>query len=126
MLQCLLHFPSILADVKEDGFGSFNITPKVPLRDGQALALCNEAGEPGDGDGRTVGGGQCDVEEGGRQEEEEYSPPAGSGGENRRSGGCAHCRGRTFVSPHSHPPPPVAKTLDDYYYYYFGTLWGVP
>ena len=65
ILQRRHHLSFILANVKEDWFGSLNITSKVPLRNSQASALCNEAGEPGDGDGGAVGGGQGNVEEGG-------------------------------------------------------------
>ena len=56
--QCLLQFVLIFANVKVDGLASIDITSKVALRDSKALALCNEAGEPGDGDGGAVGGGQ--------------------------------------------------------------------
>ena len=69
LLQRLLHLSFILANIKEDGCGSFNITSEVSLRDNQALALCNEAGESGDGNGGAVGGRQGDMEEGGRQGE---------------------------------------------------------
>ena len=69
MLQRLLHLSFILANVKEDGFGSLNIASKVSLRDNQTIALCNEAGEGGDGNGGAVGGRQGDMEEGGRQGE---------------------------------------------------------
>ena len=69
MLQCLLHLSFMLANIKEDGFDSLNIASKVSLRDNQALALCNEAGEGGDGSGGAVGGRQGDMEEGGRQGE---------------------------------------------------------
>ena len=54
MLQCLRHLSFILANIKEDRFDSFNITSKVSLRDSQAVALCNEAGEGGDGNGGAV------------------------------------------------------------------------
>ena len=69
MLQRLLHLSFIVANVKEDGFDSLNIASKVSLRDNQALALCNAAGEGGDGNGGAVGGHQGDMEEGGRQGE---------------------------------------------------------
>ena len=69
MLQRPLHLSFILANIKEDGFGSLNITSKVTFRNKQAFTLCKEVGEPGDGDGGAVGGGQGDVEEGGRQVE---------------------------------------------------------
>ena len=67
MVQGLLHLSFIHANVIEDGFGALNIAPKVSLRDKQTLALCNEAGESGDGNGGTVGSRQGDMEKGGRQ-----------------------------------------------------------
>ena len=69
MLQCLLHLSFVLANVKDDGFDSFNIASNLSLRNNQAVALCNEAGEGGDGNGGALGGRQGDLEEGGRQVE---------------------------------------------------------
>ena len=56
MFQRLLHLFFILANVKEDGLDSLNIASKVSLRENKVLALCNEAGESGDGNGGAVGG----------------------------------------------------------------------
>ena len=64
-----VHLSFILSHVKKVGFDSLNIASKFSLAVNLANALCNEAGEGGDGNGGAVGGCQGDMEEGGRQGE---------------------------------------------------------
>ena len=67
-----LHLSFVRADMKEFGFDALDITSKVSLRINQAVTLCDEAGEGGDGNGGTVGDGQGHLEEGGREGERAF------------------------------------------------------
>ena len=63
------HLPLILAHIKKVGFDSLNIASIFSLADNLANALCNEAGEGGDGDGGAVRDCQSHSEKGGGQAE---------------------------------------------------------